>query len=353
MQKDIHFYGTYALARKLGIPKAKAEQIAWADQRVDEVTEAELHGIQTQTATTGNWGDRQIQFSVHAPFHFLPGDDATHRWMVTENSKNAQRLVKQALGVGDIRFGVSIHVLQDTFSHQNFSGWREELNSCYPWYYVVSSLPNVGHAEMRVIPDVTHYIWTDPRSGEEIKNWQRALRCSKATLEVLAMHPDAEKSDRVKNVWKDCKDALKQIFTIKNYDERKQALVHFSGNNALDYDKVAQTLEKKYEKQFIEAASTHLGEAIQLFAGLPSVLDQLTMQVWPNPFSQSIQIRTEGTAQTPSITIVSASGHVVREAKKSGFEWTPDNDVPPGSYMVKATTGDETVMRRVIYTRNP
>ena len=352
MQKDIHFYLTYALALKLGIPGETAERIAWANQRVDEVTEAELHGIQTQTITTGNWGDRQIQFSVHAPFHFLPGDDEVHKWKTTENSKNAQVLVKKAYGKGDFRLGVSMHVMQDTFSHQTFSGWREELNSCYPWYYMVSALPNVGHAEMRVIPDVVHYIWTDPRTDTVIKNWERALRCSKATIKVLAKHPDAANAVQATQIWNDSKTLLKEIFTTKKYDDRKQKLADFAGNAGIRYKKVAQKLEKQYEKEFVEAATTHLAEAIQLFAGLPRVLDQLTMQVIPNQFTQSVQIRTEGSRQTPTISIVSSSGVVVKEVKEAGYEWVPDNTIQPGSYLVQATTDEATVIRRVVYLRN-
>lgn len=49
MQKDIHFYVTYVLARKLGLPAQGAEQIAWADQFTDDLTESDLHEIQTQS----------------------------------------------------------------------------------------------------------------------------------------------------------------------------------------------------------------------------------------------------------------------------------------------------------------
>ena len=76
MQKDFHFYLTYVLSRKVGISVKDAEKIAWANQYTDDLTEADLHGIQTQSAILGNWADRQIQLSVLVPFHFIPGADS-------------------------------------------------------------------------------------------------------------------------------------------------------------------------------------------------------------------------------------------------------------------------------------
>ena len=161
MQKDFHFYLTYALARRVGIPARTAQEIAWADQYTDDLTEADLHGIQTQSAILGNWSDRQIQLSVLVPFHFIPGGDRRHPWMTTRNSLRAKHLVQNALS--DVfQLGIALHGLQDTFSHENFSGWQEDLNACYPWYYIGSNvIPNVGHAEMRAIPDIVNCVWTD------------------------------------------------------------------------------------------------------------------------------------------------------------------------------------------------
>nr|VFK43375.1 MAG: hypothetical protein BECKSD772F_GA0070984_11451 [Candidatus Kentron sp. SD]VFK48846.1 MAG: hypothetical protein BECKSD772E_GA0070983_11451 [Candidatus Kentron sp. SD] len=38
MQEDMHFYGTYAMARSAGIPADKAKIIAYAAQYVDDST---------------------------------------------------------------------------------------------------------------------------------------------------------------------------------------------------------------------------------------------------------------------------------------------------------------------------
>ena len=134
----------------------------------------------------GNWGDRQIQLSVLVPFHFRPGD-GENKWVVTADSSQAKKLVKAAMD-DPFWFGIALHAFQDTFSHQSFSGWEEESNSCFNWHYLrpqTAVIPNVGHADLMGTPDVVHYIWTDPRTGKQIKNWERAMSCAQRTYLYL------------------------------------------------------------------------------------------------------------------------------------------------------------------------
>ena len=229
MQKDFHFYVTYALARSAGIKVQHAKEIAWADQYTDDLTDAELYGIQTQSEILGNWRHRQVQLSVLVPFHFIPGGTAQSEWpwMVTENNARATALVQAALtqedGLKRLSLGIALHALQDTFSHQGFSGWEEDKNSCYPWYYVHSAIPNVGHAEMLVVPDVVDRKWVDARSNEEIKNPERALRAARETFRWLANYARlAQPAAQWTNNRLDQK--LRRIFAETNYDERKKQL---------------------------------------------------------------------------------------------------------------------------------
>lgn len=86
MQSDMHYYGTYVLARAAGIPAEDAEIIAYAAQFVDDSreTNSESHpdgGRLIGTATVHSLGqvvlnaniDREEQRRVWVPFHFLPG----------------------------------------------------------------------------------------------------------------------------------------------------------------------------------------------------------------------------------------------------------------------------------------
>ena len=264
MQKDVHFYLTYLLSVKVGMSQNDAEIIAWANQYTDDLTEAELHGIQTQSALLGNWKDRQVQLSVLAPFHFIPGTDLNHPWVTTRDNARARKLVRLASG-NLLQLGIALHGLQDTFSHEGFSGWQEEINSCFSWYYVQSVIPNVGHAEMRVVPDVVNYVWTDPRSGKRIDNKKRTMSAAKATYDFLAkfFNPTIDQG-----VWENLQGDLRQAFTIESYDDRKQRFRDLSGNTALRYEEASNRLKVTHEDDFIVAASNHLANAMASFRSL-------------------------------------------------------------------------------------
>ena len=267
MQKDFHFYVTYALARKAGVPEPDARIIAWADQFTDRLTTADVYGIQTQCDMVDNWGDKQIQFTVLIPFHFLPGDDAAWAWKTIENSARSRKLVQAAVRSGDpVRIGIALHALQDTFSHQGFSGWNEAGNSCFPWYYLRSSLPNVGHAEMMAIPDMVDRKWYDPRTNEEIKNWQRAGRAARATLLPLVRFAGGTNGTAL---WQQLGDQLRAIFRTPDYDERKRLLRQLAGHNTIKYSEIEEELKSNYSTSFVQAATSHLADAVKLFEGLP------------------------------------------------------------------------------------
>ncbi|MFC1724560.1 DUF6765 family protein [candidate division KSB1 bacterium] len=267
MQKDIHFYLTFALAKKAGISEESAQKIAWANQYTDDMTEPEEHEIQTQCGLAGNWADHQIQATVLVPFHFIPGKDNEHPWKTMPNNANARRLVREGIKAGDpIQLGIALHGLQDTFSHQGFSGWKESLNSCFPWYYVTSALPNVGHAEMRVVPDVVSQNWTDPRTNKKISNKVRALSAAKATLELLCKFSN-EKDFAAK--WLEAEPKLRTIFKATVYDARKEQLKILSGNKNIRYSEIRKNIEKNHKGDFIFAARRHLSVAMHMFKDYP------------------------------------------------------------------------------------
>ena len=265
MQKDVHFYVTYALARKAALPVGDAEVLAWADQYTDDLTEPDLHGIQTHAAMAGNWADRQVQLSVLVPFHFVPGTDAEHPWMTTAGSERALKLVRLAKG-NLLQLGIALHAFQDTFSHEGFSGWREDLNSCFPWYFVEAALPNVGHAELRVVPDVVNYVWTDPRDGRRVDNKVRTMQAAKATFDLIVESFDVEVG---RGLWRGLKGELTPIFKLDSYDRRIDELCVLPGDRAVDYKEVTARLTRALKAQFIEAASVHLSAALGLMRDLP------------------------------------------------------------------------------------
>ena len=268
MQKDIHFYVTYALAVKAGLTRPRATKIAWADYRTDEVTQAACYGIQTQLRIDplfGNWKDRQVQLSVLIPFHFIPGEDPKHRWKTTANSKNASLLVAAAKK-HLLQTGIALHVLQDTFSHQGFSGWQEPLNSCYPWYYPVSALPNIGHAEMRAAPDIACHVWTDPRTNQVVDNSIRAMAAAEATYAHLTslVAPNVTPTP-----WDKIEPGLREIFHCADYDKRKDQLRKLAASPTIRYSTVDKKATKKQKCAFAQAARAHLAAAMAILRPLP------------------------------------------------------------------------------------
>jgi hypothetical protein len=358
MQKDVHFYVTYAIARRIGIAVEAAERIAWADQFTDELTESDLHGIQTQSAILGNWEDPQIQMSVLAPFHFVPGDDDENPWKTTADSTQAKDLVDAALeDGGDLRLGIALHCYQDTFSHQGFSGWREELNSCYPWYSPVSSLPNVGHAEMRATPDIVSAVWTDPRTGETIVNKERVMLAARATYRTLERwHRPHDPRER----WIDVKNHLRPIFNLADYDERKRALAELGGDADLRYTAVARGFDGLLRGSFIAAAAGHLAEAVARFPWSPIAVENVeargrfvpfSVAVSPNPFRDLLRISVAGADGPAELAIRNRMNQEVARFDGHTAVWTPAGNVPPGVYRVKVTVGGRELTKMVSYER--
>ncbi|KAF3981591.1 MAG: hypothetical protein HFP78_06360 [Methylococcales symbiont of Hymedesmia sp. n. MRB-2018] len=157
MQEDMHYYGTYAMARAAGLKVKDAQVIAYAAQYVDDSTtnDSEQHedgGMFETTATahttkeeivtsfwkkiTGWLDKKEInveQRKVWVPFHFFPGGEGyslSEKLKCVKDSSLAQTMVKNhirhAVSVKDnyglALMGIMAHVYADTFSHYGFSG---------------------------------------------------------------------------------------------------------------------------------------------------------------------------------------------------------------------------------------
>jgi len=240
MQKDLHWCATNALAQKAGIKEA--ELIAWSDCFTDKLRETRLHGIRTQASALSNWADKQIQRTVLVPFHFIPGNSLETPHMVTANSRLANIIVEDANS--PIELGIALHSLQDTYSHQGFTGWQEKFNRCYSWVDPRSLPPAIGHAEMIKVPDIISQVWTDPRTGQTIDNKSRAFACLKKTYEVLCNYAEKECN------WDDIAIQFKAWVAIRDYDERKKTfnVRRFSEVNN-EYDTYVADFERAAAKQ--------------------------------------------------------------------------------------------------------
>jgi len=152
MQEDMHYYGTYAMARAAGLRVEDAEVVAYAAQYVDDSTssDSEIHddggmfettaSAHTSSEAAGNAVANHLeQRKVWVPFHFFPGGEGntlSEKLVCGKDSGLAQEMVRNnirhAVKVKDEYglelMGVSAHVYADTFSHYGFSGVSSTVN---------------------------------------------------------------------------------------------------------------------------------------------------------------------------------------------------------------------------------
>ncbi len=152
MQEDMHYYGTYAMARAAGLTVKQAEVIAYTAQYIDDSTtnDSERHkdgGMLEATATAHTHleaiknaaADHIEQRKVWVPFHFFPGGKGktlSEKLKCVKDGPLAQKMVKNhirhAVAVqntyGLQLMGIMAHVYADTFSHYGFSGVSSREN---------------------------------------------------------------------------------------------------------------------------------------------------------------------------------------------------------------------------------
>lgn len=152
MQEDMHYYGTYAMARAAGLPVKEAKAIAYSAQYVDDSTanDSEVHddGGMFETTATAHTNSEAIvnaaadhleQRKVWVPFHFFPGGEGrtlSEKLICIKDGVLAQEMTVNHLQhavvtkdeYGLALMGVMAHVYADTFSHYGFSGVSSRSN---------------------------------------------------------------------------------------------------------------------------------------------------------------------------------------------------------------------------------
>ena len=146
MQKDMHYYGTYAMARAAGLIPKVCQTIATSAQFVDDNGEKEtivfpdggrLDFVPTAHHTLNIKNiDRQDQRHVWVPFHFIPGQEGqsiSEQLICRKDSKIARAMIRHNFSLagepyGLYLVGISAHIYADTFSHYGFSGVSSRWN---------------------------------------------------------------------------------------------------------------------------------------------------------------------------------------------------------------------------------
>ncbi len=163
MQIDMHYYGTYALARAAGMQADKAKIVATAAQFVDDNAHKESvelkDGARIDSHATAHHAvdidniDSEDQRRVWVPFHFLPGkegDEYTGQLTCQMDSDIAKEMVRHNIALaaeepfGLELLGITAHVYEDTFSHYGFSGISSRrnrvINDSFEFYELDSNM---------------------------------------------------------------------------------------------------------------------------------------------------------------------------------------------------------------------
>lgn len=182
MQKDMHYYGTYAIARMAGLKLQDVKIIAYSALFVDDSTETDsqthtdrglLYGVATahhpkqaslqyirhqikqhyKRANIGNLQQRRIWI----PFHFYPGNEGknlSEKLICRKNSRIVNEMfdnhIKHTAGFIYILhlIGIASHIYMDTFSHYGFSGLSSEVNTVNPDSIKVNNEERLSHKEI-------------------------------------------------------------------------------------------------------------------------------------------------------------------------------------------------------------
>jgi len=209
MDIEFHYYVTYLIAARAGLPPPEAVTLAWASQHTDDNTfmctvdagrPTEYRNYISQTADILK--PRRDLMRIYSLFHFLPGDpqapgawrkDGAMHWLTTTpGSDNANDVLAAALATGNLyRIGIAAHAFADTWAHQNFVGYTNPFNAFLKEDIATDIMPNVGHADALFAPDEIGRQWEDPRLIHgPIDNRARFLAAADALYRKLARHWD-------------------------------------------------------------------------------------------------------------------------------------------------------------------
>ena len=177
MQLDMHYYGTYAMARAGGLNSDAARIIATSAQFVDDNTAQSHVGFRDgswidQEATAHHLVDRSNlddhdQRRVWVPFHFIPGnigETYTERLKCRMDSPTVQEMRDYHLTFSDRAFalhllGIAAHVYADTFSHYGFSGVNSRGNKVHNSSFRLNEeVEGLDETITALSPDMRNYV---------------------------------------------------------------------------------------------------------------------------------------------------------------------------------------------------
>jgi len=214
MNIEFHYFITFILCRKAGFDPDESNKIAYSSQYTDDNDSHKFvnfkggGGFTSKISQTMDVSKPEGKHkSIYPYFHFIPGgEDATETCdfkkelknicrknsnfrcgeysclLTVPNSANARDILNEAMNTEDenlllFRLGIAIHAYADTWSHQNFVGYENELNSKKMNLIDLK----LCHANFNHDPDKINNKWRDERlnNDHKVDNNERFLQAAK------------------------------------------------------------------------------------------------------------------------------------------------------------------------------
>jgi len=212
MNIEFHYFITFILSRKAGFTPEDAYTIAYSSQYTDDNNFKYYvnfkdgdHYINEISQTLDITKPSETRRKIYPLFHFIPGGQQAEETCTLEcgqekcfatvpDSETAQEILKDALKSKDLyRIGVAVHAYADTWSHQNFLGYKCKANARKGFGIV----PNIGHADFFHEPDKIHNEWIDSRLGKsfQVNNDERFLDAAKHIFVHLYRYNNPKAND--------------------------------------------------------------------------------------------------------------------------------------------------------------
>jgi hypothetical protein len=262
MNIEFHFYIINLLARRAGFSENDSYIIAYSSQytddnciiyRINKGKEDEYSNYISQTMNILK--PKRKLMRIYPCFHFVPGqydsdlakrkDGKMHMLNTSENNKNSNILMDNALSTGDLyRIGIATHTYADTWAHQNFVGYYDYFNGMGGVLEKIT--PNIGHADVQNDPDIPGLVWEDERllsENRQINNKERFINAAENIFKKYRLYLNNTLSnEKIAEEWqplkKDLEYAIGREFRGKKDKEYKNRTNRYKEilGTSLDYD---------------------------------------------------------------------------------------------------------------------
>lgn len=232
-QKDVHAYGTLAIAKAAGYSDDDAVLLAWSNIETD-------YSLQVKP-----WNCLWSNLGLY--FHFWPSDKKDLICQV--DSDLSKRIIGDeailslpSAPLGLIALGIALHGFQDTYFHSTWVGKFSRHNVLPAWSHdkFTPSLPfPYGHSP-KPEADIANATWYDPRSNEVIVNNDRVTEALNASARVLGLEY--------------CPSDILAKMYYESYEVRKQKLRDLAGMPNLKFTEIRKEMLNKYRNPFFDAA---------------------------------------------------------------------------------------------------